>query len=74
MSADEKARIGQELATFFAEYQDQGFPEEFQGLDSFQAMSSGGKALLKTGNTGMIEKYVKLGAQTPNIFWPPGGV
>ena len=72
MSADQKAEIGRQLAEFFSEYQDANFPEDFQGLASFQSMNSGAKALLKSGNTAQITQYVHLGAQTPMIFWPPG--
>lgn len=74
MSADQRAAIGEQLVEFFREYQDAGFPESYQELQAFQSMNAGAKALLKSGNTAVIEQYVDIGSQTPMIFWPPGGV
>ncbi len=63
-----KGALGAELTAFFERYREEGFPPD-PNLNEF-GLSAEAIALLKSGNTAMIEQYV--GLQTPMIFWPPG--
>jgi hypothetical protein len=63
-----KGALGAELVAFFERYREEGFPDD-PNLNEFN-LSPEAIALLKSGNTDMIEQYV--GLQTPMIFWPPG--
>jgi hypothetical protein len=67
-----KGAVGRELAAFFERYKEEGFPPDVnERLEEFE-LSPAAVALLRSGDTKMIEKYV--GLNTPMIFWPPGGV